>query len=799
MRARLLLLGGQTLALGLTVAFLVVPASALLLHSYGAGPLPYVYLVVAVAGVLVSGAMHRAQGRLSLAALAVTVLSAYLVLVAAGYVVLATTDAEWVAFPLVALFPLAIPVGFVLVGAQGGRVLDVRQMKEYFPRIVGGFSVGFAVGGLLAAWLVHVFGEPEGLLLLDLVFAAAMLLLVVATARRFPEQLRSRPRAPAEVGGAERSRIVWSGLVVAVFGYQVLSAAVTQLLDYIVWERAAARYPDAGDLARFQGLYGAAINIVAITFVVLLAGRLFTRYGVGLGLAANPGVVVVLLVVGSVVGFSAGVAGMFFLLVACSQQIGDISMTDGMTRTAVNTTYQALPPEQRLRTQTVVEGAGVPLALGLVGALLLVCRALGLQVRTVEIVTLVISVAWLVLSWVAHRQYGAGLRALVTRRAWEPTALDVHDEAGLDAVQRLLASPDPRDVEVALDALADSQTPAFAAQVAALLSPDTPASVRATALRASLVSSDDSTRAEVDRLLDDPEPRVRSFAASMLIDAPEPYGERARTAWAALVTDDEPEAIAAALRAAAASPSPVYVPHLLAAAERPVDQGALAQALAAHAEHLGPDIEALLRDRRGGRRVLERLARAFTAVGGHAAPVQLDLRAVLGHQRIRADRARAALTHLDDAPALAPLRQALLDELAGLAVEARTLLELTTGHRGLARAVRALDSGEPAERALAQETLEVTAGHAQAPWVLALLNPGGEPGTDRTEQAADWLSDLVDDPDEIWQEPWLRVCALYAAPAVAGDRAVMLAQPWVDDNDPAVAETARWVLSTARP
>jgi len=34
---------------------------------------------------------------------------------------------------------------------------------------------------------------------------------------------------------------------------------------------------------------------------------------------------------------------------------------------------------------------------------------------------------------------------------------------------------------------------------------------------------------------------------------------------------------------------------------------------------------------------------------------------------------------------------------------------------------------------------------------------------------------------------------------VAGDRAVMLAQPWVDDNDPAVAETARWVLSTARP
>ena len=66
MRTRIVLLGAQTVALGLTVAFLVVPASALLLHAYGADTLPYVYLVVAVSGVLVSWAMRRAQARLSL-------------------------------------------------------------------------------------------------------------------------------------------------------------------------------------------------------------------------------------------------------------------------------------------------------------------------------------------------------------------------------------------------------------------------------------------------------------------------------------------------------------------------------------------------------------------------------------------------------------------------------------------------------------------------------------------------------------------------------------------------------------
>jgi hypothetical protein len=423
MRTRLVLLGAQTVALGLTVAFLMVPASALLLHAYGAHSLPYVYLVVAVSGVAVSWAMRRAQADLSLAALAMTILGGYGVLVAAGYAVLTFADAEWVSFPLVVLFPLAIPVGFFLVGAQAGRLLDVRQMKEYFPRIVGGFSVGFAAGGLLAAWLVHLLPATADLLLVDLLTAAAMVALVAATARRYPEQMWARPSAaPAAQPGGEPRRVPLRGLVLAIFGYQVLAAAVTQLLDYIVWERAAARYPNADDLARFQGFYNAALNILAIAFVVLLAGRLLSRYGVRLGLAGTPGAAVVLLVAGNLVGWSAGVGGLAFLLVACAQQVGDV--TDGMTRTAINTTYHAVPADQRMRARTLVEAAGVPLALGLVGVLLLTIRGLGFDVRAVELVSLLVALGWLVVAVVASREYGVGLRALVLRGnppAWTST------------------------------------------------------------------------------------------------------------------------------------------------------------------------------------------------------------------------------------------------------------------------------------------------------------------------------------------------------------------------------------------
>ena len=62
-RTKVALLGGQAVLLGLAMAFLVVPASALFLHAYGADRLAWVYLGVAVAGVGSSSAMSRAQRR----------------------------------------------------------------------------------------------------------------------------------------------------------------------------------------------------------------------------------------------------------------------------------------------------------------------------------------------------------------------------------------------------------------------------------------------------------------------------------------------------------------------------------------------------------------------------------------------------------------------------------------------------------------------------------------------------------------------------------------------------------------
>ena len=230
------------------MAFLVVPASALFLARYGAEDLPFVYLAVAVLGVAVSRGLRGLQHRLSLTGVAVCCIGAYVVVVTAGWALLRVGDQVWVSAVLLGLFPLAIPVGFVLIGTQAGRLLDVRVMKRYFARIVGGFSLGFAVGGAAAALLTGPLGGPVDLLLVDAFVGVRLPGDGRGGGPPLPRGAGAAPASPTSADHSSSGRAVpprGSPLVTVLFGYQLLSATVTQLLDYLVWERAAYHFPDA--------------------------------------------------------------------------------------------------------------------------------------------------------------------------------------------------------------------------------------------------------------------------------------------------------------------------------------------------------------------------------------------------------------------------------------------------------------------------------------------------------------------------------------------------------------------------
>ena len=859
MRLRLVLLGGQTLCLGLTSSFLIVAATSVFLSVYGAALLPYAYITVAVAGLVVSSAMTRAQRRLSLAGLAEGVISVVALMMLAGWAALSLAGQTWVTFPLVVLIFLWIPVGFVLVGAQSGRLLDVQQLKAYFPRIAAGFAAGFMLGGIGAARLVSVLGSPEDLLLVDALIALVLLGLVVTTARLHPAQLRQPPAPPAVVdaGPVERPSLrslLANRFVVVLLGYQLLSAAVTQLLDYLVWQAAAERYPDPADLARFLGFFGAVINGVGLLFVFTLAGVLLSRYGVRFGLAANPAGVLVFVVASTIVSLAGGQGTTLFFLLLCTQQVVDIVLTDGTTRGSINAAYQALPPLERLAAQTRVEGVGVPGAVGFVGVLLLVAGRLQAGVVALLVIVLLLTLAWIALAVSAYRLYGANLRRTITRRAWDPVALRLDDDASRAVVARLLASDDARDVAVALDAFAATSPDDVLPHVESLLrdpDPDRrrvavdatvrhrvagavpvllvtatdqaqPGPLRAAAVRAAAVLG--APTADLAPMPAERSDDVRASAAVALLHGRGSVGDADRVRE---LLSEGGSVAQPTLLALAELPHPLAVPPLLELAALRQPPAALPDALAAHGALLLPAARAALSDGRAPRPYAARLVRAVAQAHGAGALLlehvdHLDrgtrtvvlralssrgdvvddadgrLRNVLLDETARTAHALDALDVLGHEPAAEDLCRALRDEVRDAAGRCSMLLALLHDPVAVPKAVAGLNG---AGRPLALETLEVTLGRADDTLARALLDatltePARRSALEHVvpvehKESHAWLQELALDPSGRWREPWLRAAALWALVRSDWSGVGSVASSAASDEDPVVAETAR--------
>ena len=312
------------------------------------------------------------------------------------------------------------------------------------------FRSGSSSVGLLAIPLLALLGSTEDLLLGTTVAQLAFLGLLLETERRFPE-VRSAPAETSQEPARPSARTLFaSGLVLLILVYQVLSAMGSWLVDYLLFNRANAHY-SGDDLTRFLSWYTAVLNLADILFLALLAGPLLRRFGLRLGLVLNPAVVAALLAAMAVVvaGPGAAVYGLFVL--AAVTRLTDIVLTDGTTRTSVNASFQVVPIRDRLAVQAVVEGIGVPVAIGATGAVLLLMNLLGLGIGAVIVFGAVLSVIWTGSGVAMYRSYTHALADEMRRRSLVASAYDVAEDDA--ALQALLRSNDARDVRLGLDLL----------------------------------------------------------------------------------------------------------------------------------------------------------------------------------------------------------------------------------------------------------------------------------------------------------------------------------------------------------
>jgi hypothetical protein len=791
------LLISQAVAFGVTLALLVIPANALFLDAYGSEWLPATYVAIAVIGSGASALIARAARRARLVRVATASLGALALLFVASWLIL-VGGGLWVSAVLLVLFPIALQVGFVFIGGQAGRLLDVRQLKERFPHIVSGFAVGFFLGGLLGIPLLALLGSTEHLLVATAAAQLVFLGLLLATERRFPEvRAPAAAHAPAVARPPLRTLFA-SGVVLLLLVYQVLSAMGSQVVDFLFFDRSAAQYT-GDELTRFLSAYTAVLNLADIVFLALLAGPLMRRFGLRLGLVLNPAVVAAVLAVMTVVAAGPGAASYGLFVLAAVLRVADITATDGTTRTSINAAYQVVPVEERLAVQTVVEGVGVPVAIGVTGVLLLALNVLELGTGAVIVFGLVLGVVWMAIAVWVYRWYTRALADQMRRRSLVADGIDAAEDE--QAVRALLRSDDARDVRLGLDLLAGLESPAGVVELRHVSEHADP-EVRARALAQLATGSDARAAGELAALVRDlttsADPADRRAAAAALRSRDAVVADL--SALVALLDDADPTVRAAALAAVVPGDAvePEIVRRVVGAVEEPRTAGTATAAIA----RLGAPAVALLRaalTRAGTPRRVSLVRAAAIAAREHGveviAPALTDRdRAVVltaldaldaVHARdvvpddvldglfqdaaAHAARAAAARTSLDAEEI--PLRRALDDELELARRLVVAVLALRHGDRVRA-AVRVVDHADGQRRALGVEALDVILSRDEAAIALPLvrrdLATGGDEAGPEVAEAAQrgpeqWIAEIAADPECVWRSPWLAACARHAA------------------------------------
>ena len=749
-------------------------ANALFFDRIGTDALPLMYLAQGATAFVFMMGLAALLGRVDRR-------RAYLAIPAGlGAVVVAEriallTDGLWI-FPVLWLtVALAVLLQNVFVWGTAGVVTDTRRAKRLFPLFAAGEILGSVLGGLLTNPLVRLIGT-ENLLL---VWAAALatswgLCRVVLSAAGTLAQPRVRKARRAAAtpwrdlavafGYVRRSRLlVWMTLAAVLFSVLFFSL-------YLPWATAATeRFPDAGDLAGFFGLFWAAMTGAAFLVSVLVTNRLFARFGIATMMLVLP-----LLYVGSF-GILLVSAGFVTLVVL---RFVDGVWLQGVASPAWETLTNVVPDARRDQVRTFLNGGPAQAGTAIAGIIALVGQDV-LSPRQFAAIGLAAAAIAVFVVWRVRASYASALvealregrpevfpdvavagvpfafapdaqalgtlllamdddRAPVRRLAVQLLA-DVDDPRATVALERALRDADPPVRAQAVDALASGPGRLDAEAFLPLLDDPDPAVAASAAVAASRGADAAASARVLIGLAANADPAVRSIALRNLANAP---ADAAVGLAVPALDDEDPGVRAAALTTlAGVAPEAALEPAIRAFGD---PSPRVREAAVAAAAPLGDrSIDAVLGalDRPATRdAALRTLARMD--LGGR----DERIRAFVAERtrEANADDALAAAVP-SDGEAASLLKDALLERGRASGRSALRALSLISTDGGAVRsAVESLDAPDPGQVANALETLEATTDASLAVPILALWEPSGGP---RRGLPDDWLERASTDDD----------------------------------------------------
>jgi ATP/ADP translocase/HEAT repeat protein len=771
-----------------------VAADTLVISRFGAESLPYLFIALGMASMVVALAFGAGIGRFDRRRFLVSVLVVFAAVVLIERLLVmgdapAVVPVVWISVYVIGAILLTV------VWTVAGAALDARQAKRLFPICTSAAIIGGFAGTLAAGPLASLIGT-ENLLVVQAALLLAGGALTSATAGGSPREHAPEPGTSllAELrAGFDYVRA--SPLLRLVAAAYVLFAVLLFSLSFPFLRAMGEGFGTEAELATALGLLSAAITGASFLISVFVANRLYARIGITGAALALPLVYLA--------GFSLWLM-QFNLATAMFVRFAQQVTQRGISNAAWGALYNVVPSRRRPQALAFIDGVPGQLGTSLSGVLLLVVGALLAETQIFVVGAATAALA----TWVVMRiraRYGRALldtlRGGLSERVLEGgpgVASLAHEPSVRLALGEALRSSDARSRQLGADLIGRFGRPDMAGMLAPCLDDDD-AGVRATAVAAIRELDLQLVLDAAPRLARDPSHAVRTELAMALAQA----GRHVETA--AVLADlehaSEPGPRAAWLDASARlSTSSLAISARTALTDHsPLVRAAAVRALGSVTRWDPGLTDALVV-------MLDDDARAVRRAASEILAAQPDTtEAVLAVLRDGSDRAQeAAIMALADAPASAHGR--IRDWTLGL-IERATVLRgvarepAATGFRGFLDSViadryaaaerrilaaiaalgapeangpirRCLHSADPETRAQAIEALDAIGDPKLGRAVAQLLDSDER----RTDPEA-----LIDDAD-----PWIRGLVLATLAGRGSQARAELEGRAAQDPDPVV-------------
>lgn len=387
-------------------------------------------------------------------------------------------------------------------------VMTTREAKRSFGFIGSGAILGWIVGGFATREAVSRFGTENMLAFISLsLFLCAGLVILIWRDR--PDYVGNDMPA---TGNNRDSATLFSSLSLvrespylrAIAALVLISALTTTVAGWQFKAIAKAAIPGTDDLAMFFGTFNMIAGVMSLILQLLLTGRVLRTAGVGAALFIVP----TAMLMGSVGVFLLGT-----LVAAAALKASDQVLRYSIDKATTELLYLPVPAAQTFRVKSFIDTVVYRLGDAGGGLLVLVFAAV-MQWSAVDMsrVSVVLLAAWLVVAWVARKQYVENLRESIHQHRVdsERASMPVMDRDTTAVISSRLKGT-TREIAYALSLFEMAHDRKVHPAVRGLLNHEQP-EIRRQAVALLARAGDASVKAEVEKLLRDPSLEVRTEA-----------------------------------------------------------------------------------------------------------------------------------------------------------------------------------------------------------------------------------------------------------------------------------------------